>query len=155
MLLLKLLAVAPILISASAIPLTESTNATTRDVIMDIGNGPEVKYRKVPATYTAQDIKHADLVGMMQTYVDGETWLTLNGKRLFLMPEDAADPSASSELASNWPVMKAEELREALAKFPPYKDVHAQWMDVATNLTLTKRTHSGCLRQTVGYNEAF
>ncbi|PHH76050.1 hypothetical protein CDD80_1859 [Ophiocordyceps camponoti-rufipedis] len=147
----KLLTLLSLLFTASATH-AELANST-RDVTLDLSHGAKVKYSNVPAAFTDQDIQHADLVGMTQTFSNGETWLTLDGKRLFLSPPDEQDQWNSTESTSEWPLMSPSELRPALARFPSYKELEAQWNSARGDSTLRRRDRAGCAKQQVSWEE--
>ncbi|KAH6873846.1 hypothetical protein B0T10DRAFT_449768 [Thelonectria olida] len=90
-----------------------------------------IKYLHVPNTYALIDIKHVDHIGMFYTFKTGDTWLTLDNKRLFLTPDmDEPDMERGSEDTEDWPVMSPEELKEALANHPSYEELDAAWKEV-------------------------
>lgn len=99
-----------------------------------------VKFVDVPAAYSLQDIKHAQFAGMYMDFVEGESWLTLNEKRLFREPESPADSEETVDLgpptesAADWPLMSPEELKEALAAVPPYEELLARWKVVEDSM---------------------
>ncbi|KAH7020365.1 hypothetical protein EDB80DRAFT_882400 [Ilyonectria destructans] len=90
-----------------------------------------VKFLNVPNTYDLTDIKHVDHIGMFYTFKNGDTWLTLNDKRLFLTPDmGEPDIQRGSEDTEDWPIMSPEELKEVLAKHPSYEELDAIWQEV-------------------------
>lgn len=132
-----------------ALPTSVPGPVDARDIWMARDGGEVVKFRMVPITYSNQDIKHADLLGMMMTFDNGETWMTLDRKRLFLMPDDArSDDEVSTDSIKDWPIMSPEELKVALAASPPYEQVYAEWKDAEARWKATrntKRDESSCL----------
>ncbi|EHK25556.1 uncharacterized protein TRIVIDRAFT_62228 [Trichoderma virens Gv29-8] len=82
-----------------------------------------IKFLNVPNAYDLADVKHADFAGMFWTFANGETWLTHNSKRLWLIPNYNDNLERSSDAVDDWPVMGPEELHEALAAFPLYEDL--------------------------------
>ncbi|KAH6962520.1 hypothetical protein BKA56DRAFT_597845 [Ilyonectria sp. MPI-CAGE-AT-0026] len=105
----------------------------TRDISMwtdDTHQKTMVKFLNVPNTYDLTDIKHVDHIGMFYTFKNGDTWLTLNDKRLFLTPDmDEPDTQRGSEDTEDWPIMSPEELKEVLAKHPSYEELDAIWQE--------------------------
>ncbi|KAJ6437733.1 recq family helicase [Purpureocillium lavendulum] len=135
--------------SPTALSVSAPASPAARNIKMLVGDGREVvKFRMVPFTYNIQDIKHADLLGMIQTFSNGEAWLTLDGQRLFLMPDEAAGGGDKTESISAWPIMSPEGLKEALAASPPYEEVYSEWKIVEEGLK--KRSMSSCYAQRCG-----
>jgi hypothetical protein len=107
----------------------------TRDIMMWPSHDTKFKFLDVPNDYDEQAVKHADLVGMFWVFNNGETWLTLKRKRLFRVPsDDKFRTSPGPEAPEDFPIMTSDELRLVLAsgEFPPYEEVHAKWMELAT-----------------------
>jgi hypothetical protein len=66
---------------------------SSRDIMMYTDHTKQetrVKFRNVSAEYSIEDMKHADHAGMFWVFKNGEKWLTLKDKRLFLLPDYAA-----------------------------------------------------------------
>lgn len=86
-----------------------------------------IKFINVPDAYDSMDVKHADHAGMFWTFNNGETWLVLDNKRLFLTP-DYGD--AEIETDAGWPedlpIMSPEELKDALKGLLPLEECQAR-----------------------------
>jgi hypothetical protein len=128
------LAMASQLDSSPAANLEAGTGTGTRNILMYDYYDPTrqtilVKFPNVPVDYDIMDIKHVDHVGMYWTFSNKETWLTLEGKRLFMAGAQGIDP-VGPESAEDWPIMSPEELHEALKSYEPYEMVAAKWQAV-------------------------
>jgi hypothetical protein len=88
-----------------------------------------IKFISVPDIYDLMDVKHADHAGQFWTFNNGETWLVLNDKRLFLTP-DYGDGEISLDIGSpeDWPIMSPEELKDALKGVLSYEECQARLM---------------------------
>ncbi|KAK0390154.1 hypothetical protein NLU13_3727 [Sarocladium strictum] len=88
-----------------------------------------IKFISVPDAYELMDIKHADHAGQFWTFENGDTWLVLNEKRLFLTP-DYGDGEIDPDIGSSedWPIMSPEELKDALKGVRPYEESQARLM---------------------------
>ncbi|KAH8176050.1 hypothetical protein LIA77_04468 [Sarocladium implicatum] len=74
-----------------------------------------IKFVNVPDEYETRDALHADYMGMFKDFKNNETWLTVNGKRLFATPDYGdADPPPGAGMPDELPIMGPEELKEAL-----------------------------------------
>jgi hypothetical protein len=98
------------------------------------------KFLNVPIDYRIEDIKHADHVGMFWVFNNGETWLTLEGKHLFLVAPADRDPRGP-EVPEDFPIMPPDELQRVLAsgEFPSYEEVAAKWAAVEASTRSAKR----------------
>src|SRR5690242_7241579 len=77
--------------TADAVYDNETQKIPNQDIWMWIDHTHQAKrtrFLSVPITYELQDIKHADHVGMFWIFNNGETWLTLKEKRLFLFNDE-------------------------------------------------------------------
>ena len=93
----------------------------------------QIKFRNVPFKYTMKEIEHVDHVGMFWRFNNGEQWLTLNDKRLFLIPDGRDEHIAPGpESAEDWPIMEPDELKEFLARpeTTPFEVLDAQWQGI-------------------------
>ncbi|KAH7134573.1 hypothetical protein B0J13DRAFT_560670 [Dactylonectria estremocensis] len=134
-------AVVPLIMATPSTPPSDQEASTadiapdgTRNIRMwtdDTHQNTMIKYLHVPNTYDLIDIKHADYIGMFYTFRNGDTWLTLDNKRLFLT-SDMGEPDIErgSENTEEWPVMGPEELKEVLLNHPSYEELDAVWQEV-------------------------
>lgn len=90
-----------------------------------------VKYVNVPDGYDMQDVAHAEFVGWIEIFENGEVWLMMDDKRLFLYPDYAVEHLARSEagvgMPEDWPLMSPEELKEALKEAEPFEEIMAEF----------------------------
>ncbi|KAF7554084.1 hypothetical protein G7Z17_g3188 [Cylindrodendrum hubeiense] len=120
--------------SEQGVDIDDATPEGTRNIHMwtnDTHQKTMIKFLHVPNTYTLIDVKHVDHVGAFYTFKNGDTWLTLDNKRLFLTPDmDEPNVERGSEDTEDWPIMSPEELKEALANHPSYEDLDAMWQEL-------------------------
>jgi hypothetical protein len=90
------------------------------------GKDLRIKFLDVPTAYDDALVKHADLVGMVDVFTDGQTWLMMDGKRLFQAPTDGTVDPEAVRLSTDVEVMGPDELREALKTKPPYEEAYAK-----------------------------
>jgi hypothetical protein len=128
-------------------PLAES-QAAARDILMFTDHTQQetqIKFRNVSYKYDIMDIKHADFVGMFWTFNNGETWLTLKEKRLFVVATEEGENEVGPESEEDWPIMEPDELKEVLSggEFPSYEEVSAKWKKVEQRLIANSALMSG------------
>ena len=81
---------------------------------------PATSRLRIPTTSNSLDARQlnltiADHAGMFWTFSNGNTWLRLNDKRLFLVPHEEVDNwDRGHEAEEEWPIMGPAELREVL-----------------------------------------
>ncbi|KAF4587259.1 hypothetical protein GQ602_003952 [Ophiocordyceps camponoti-floridani] len=120
-------------------------DAGSRNILIKTLDGRVmIKFRNVPNTYSDLDVKKADLIGTVKEFTNGERWMTLNDKLLFLMPSGSASGERPTDSISEWPVMSPQELKALLATFPPsmYDELYAQLMVVNDKLRDDVERHS-------------
>ena len=104
-----------------------------------------VKFLDVSNSYNLSDVKHADHAGEFWTFNNGETWLTLDSKRLWKTPDYGDDLERAPESPEDWPIMDADQLHQALSKEDSYEDLQAKWEDVYAHNKATQGPSSGKL----------
>ncbi len=122
--------------SVSATTLLPRGDAGNRNISMwtdDSHTDSMVKFLDVPNSYSLANVKHADHAGMFYTFNNGDTWLTLNSKRLWKTPDYGDDLERGPESPEDWPIMDAQELHEALSEQDSYDDLQAKWTDVSAH----------------------
>ncbi|PHH74347.1 hypothetical protein CDD80_3156 [Ophiocordyceps camponoti-rufipedis] len=109
-------------------PITTPDAGSRNILIKTLDGRVMVKFRNVPNTYSDLDVKQADLVGTVKEFTNGERWMTLKNRRLFLMPSESTSEEKPTDSISGWPVMSPEELKILLATFPAsmYDELFAQ-----------------------------
>lgn len=115
--------------------------AATRNIMMFVNHPyaePTEKYLNVPVGYDTQSIRHADYTGMFWTFSNGNRWLTLNDKRLFLLPAKEEDPTQfGPENEEDWPIMSPDELRQTLASsdwIPSLQELEGRFKKISSKL---------------------
>ncbi|KAK1757175.1 hypothetical protein QBC47DRAFT_378555 [Echria macrotheca] len=98
---------------------------------------PTPKFLNVSTAYDIRDIRHADHAGMLWTFSNGNTWLTLKDKRLFLLPTEGLNHAVPGpETEEDWPIMGPDELKKVLAsgEFPFLEELEDKWKKVQDRL---------------------
>jgi hypothetical protein len=102
-----------------------------------------VKFVNVPDAYDLRSVKHADYVGMFWDFENGETWLTLDNKRLFASPNYGdAIITPGAGLPDDMAIMGPEELQLALQSRRSLEDCHAR-LEAAKARARAARTTPG------------
>lgn len=91
---------------------------------------PSIKYYSVPNDYDDLSLKHADLIGSHHGYKDGQVWLVMKGQRLFRTADDLNFQPPPTKYASDVEIMGPAKLKEVLKKYPPYEQMHAEYLDL-------------------------
>lgn len=87
---------------------SQTWSAPSCNILMTIEGKEKVKFLSVPNTFSNENIKHADLLGIYYIFRDGQTWLILDEKRLFRKPD--SDEDRTDETANDYPKMSPEKL---------------------------------------------
>lgn len=108
----------------------------TKDILYTRMDGKVVpKYVAVPNEYSLDTVKHADMLGAVGYFDNGEKWLTLDGKLLFRYSDDATidpltgDKPEGEEPIQNWRVMGPRELAYVLSVSEPFEELYAMFME--------------------------